>query len=170
MKKYKLMKHEKGKSVENQRRKAMNLRSYLLSSGYRNELFLRIAFLCNMEENMKNILIVDDAVFMRTVLKNILVKEGYNVIAEASNGIEAISKFKEHKPDIVTMDITMPEMDGIVALGEILKIDSTAKVCMVSAMGQQQVILESVKSGAKDFIVKPFTPDDVLAKMSKLSA
>lgn len=118
---------------------------------------------------MKNILIVDDAVFMRTVLKNILVKEGYNVVAEASNGVEAISKFNEHKPDIVTMDITMPEMDGIVALGEILKIDSKAKVCMVSAMGQQQVILESVKNGAKDFIVKPFSPEDVLTKMSKLA-
>jgi len=118
---------------------------------------------------MKNILIVDDAVFMRTVLKNILVKEGYNVVAEASNGVEAISKFNEHKPDIVTMDITMPEMDGIVALGEILKIDAKAKVCMVSAMGQQQVILESVKSGAKDFIVKPFSPEDVLTKMSKLA-
>lgn len=118
---------------------------------------------------MKNILIVDDAMFMRTVLKNILVKEGYNVVAEASNGVEAIMKFKEFKPDIVTMDITMPEMDGIVALVEILKIDAKAKVCMVSAMGQQQIIMESVRKGAKDFIVKPFTPSDVLTKMSKMA-
>lgn len=119
---------------------------------------------------MKRILIVDDAAFMRVVLKNILVKEGYEVIAEASNGIEAIEKFNEFKPDIVTMDITMPEMDGIVALKEILKIDSKAKVCMVSAMGQESIILESVKSGARDFIVKPFSPEDVLTKMSRLSA
>ncbi|MBI9010764.1 MAG: response regulator [Clostridiales bacterium] len=119
---------------------------------------------------MKRILIVDDAAFMRVVLKNILVKEGYEVIAEASNGVEAIEKFNEFKPDIVTMDITMPEMDGIVALKEILKIDSKAKVCMVSAMGQESIILESVKSGARDFIVKPFSPEDVLTKMSRLSA
>jgi len=119
---------------------------------------------------MKRILIVDDAAFMRVVLKNILVKEGYEVIAEASNGVEAIEKFNEHKPDIVTMDITMPEMDGIVALKEILKIDSKAKVCMVSAMGQESIILESVKNGARDFIVKPFSPEDVLTKMSRLSA
>ena len=119
---------------------------------------------------MKRVLIVDDAAFMRVVLKNILVKEGYEVIAEASNGVEAIEKFNEHKPDIVTMDITMPEMDGIVALKEILKIDSKAKVCMVSAMGQESIILESVKNGARDFIVKPFSPEDVLTKMSRLSA
>lgn len=119
---------------------------------------------------MKKVMIVDDAMFMRAVLKNILEKEGYEIVAEASNGLEAVSNFEKYQPDIVTMDITMPEMDGIVALKEILKIDSKAKVCMVSAMGQDQVIIESVKSGAKDFIVKPFHAEDVLSKMSKLSA
>jgi two-component system chemotaxis response regulator CheY len=118
---------------------------------------------------MKKILVVDDAVFMRTVLKNILVGEGYEIV-EAGNGIEAIEEFKEHNPDLITMDITMPEMDGIVALKEILKIDANAKVCMVSAMGQESIILESVKSGAKDFIVKPFNPADVLDKVKRLSA
>jgi len=125
--------------------------------------------LLNMEDAMGKILIVDDAAFMRVVLKNILTPEGYEVV-EASNGVEAIEEFKKHQPDIVTMDITMPEMDGIVALQEILKIDANAKVCMVSAMGQDKIILESVKSGAKDFIVKPFKPDDVLGKIKKISA
>jgi len=118
---------------------------------------------------MKKILIVDDAVFMRTVLKNILVKEGYEIF-EASNGLEAIQEFNRHQPDLITMDITMPEMDGIMALKEILKLDSDAKVCMVSAMGQESIILESIKQGAKDFIVKPFIPTDVLDKVKKLSA
>ncbi|MCH4890839.1 response regulator [Acidaminobacter sp. JC074] len=118
---------------------------------------------------MGKVLIVDDAAFMRVVLKNILVPEGYEIV-EASNGLEAVEEFKKHQPDIVTMDITMPEMDGILALQEILKIDADAKVCMVSAMGQEKIILESVKSGAKDFIVKPFKPDDVLGKIKKMSA
>ena len=117
---------------------------------------------------MGTILIVDDAMFMRTVLKNILISKGYNVIGEASNGIEAIEKFKSLKPDLVTMDITMPEMDGIMALQELIKIDSGAKVCMVSAMGQEHIILESIKKGARDFIVKPFDADDVLSKIGKL--
>lgn len=118
---------------------------------------------------MSKILVVDDAAFMRTVLKNILIKEGHDIV-EATNGVEAIQAFEQHQPDLITMDITMPEMDGIVALREILKIDSKAKVCMVSAMGQEQIILESVKSGARDFIVKPFSPDDVLTKIRKLTA
>lgn len=118
---------------------------------------------------MSKILIVDDATFMRTVLKNILVDEGHDIV-EATNGIEAIEAFEKHSPDLITMDITMPEMDGIVALREIMRMDSNAKVCMVSAMGQEQVILESVKSGARDFIVKPFSPEDVLTKIRKLTA
>lgn len=118
---------------------------------------------------MKKVLVVDDAMFMRTVLKNILKKNGYEVIAEASNGLEAIDQFKRHQPDIVTMDITMPEMDGILALKEIIQINPQAKVCMVSAMGQEQVIIESVKSGAKDFLVKPFNEEEVALKMKKLS-
>lgn len=123
---------------------------------------------CAIGGNMKKILIVDDATFMRVVLKNMLEKEGYEVIAEASNGVEAIEQYIKHKPDIVTMDITMPVMDGIVALEELLKIDSSATVCMVSAMGQQNIIVESIKKGAKEFIVKPFLADDVLRKMSNM--
>ena len=119
---------------------------------------------------MKKILVVDDAIFMRTVLKDILAKNGFDVVAEAGNGLEAIEKFKKHQPDIVTMDITMPQMDGIVALKELIKIDKKAVVCMVSAMGQEQVIIESIKSGAKEFIVKPFDSTDVVNKMKKLSA
>lgn len=119
---------------------------------------------------MKKILVVDDAIFMRTVLKDILAKNGFDVVAEAGNGLEAIEKFKTHQPDIVTMDITMPQMDGIVALKELIKIDKKAVVCMVSAMGQEQVIIESIKSGAKEFIVKPFDSTDVVNKMKKLSA
>jgi len=119
---------------------------------------------------MKKVLVVDDAIFMRTILKDILVKNGFEVVGEAGNGLEAIEQFKTHKPDIVTMDITMPEMDGIVALQELKKIDQNATVCMVSAMGQEKIILESIKSGAKDFIVKPFNAEDVIQKMTKLSA
>jgi len=118
----------------------------------------------------KNILIVDDAAFMRMMIKDILSKNGFNVVGEAENGIKAVEKFTELSPDLTIMDITMPEMDGIVALKEILKIDANAKVCMVSAMGQESIILESVKSGAKDFIVKPFNPADVLSKVKRLSA
>lgn len=119
---------------------------------------------------MKKIMIVDDAAFMRMLLKNILVKEGYEIVAEAANGLEALEMYSRHNPDVVTMDITMPEMDGVVALKEILKVDSKAKICMVSAMGQDKIIMESVKSGAKDFIVKPFEPSVVLEKIKKLSA
>ncbi|MBN2795332.1 MAG: response regulator [Clostridia bacterium] len=119
---------------------------------------------------MKKILIVDDAAFMRVVLKNILVKEGFEVVGEASNGIEALEQYDLHKPDIVTMDITMPEMDGIVATKELMKKNKNAKVCMVSAMGQEKIIIEAIKNGAKDFIVKPFKPEEVLEKIKKLSA
>lgn len=119
---------------------------------------------------MKKVMIVDDAAFMRMLLKNILVSNEYEVVAEAANGLEAVEMYQTHQPDIVTMDITMPIMDGVVALREILKIDSEAKVCMVSAMGQDKVIMESVKSGAKDFIVKPFDAEIVLDKMEKLTA
>lgn len=117
---------------------------------------------------MKNILIVDDAMFMRVVLKNILVNGGYNVVGEASNGVEAIEKYKELSPDIVTMDITMPVMDGIIALEELIKVNSEVIVCMVSAMGQDQIIIDSIKKGAKEFIVKPFQADDVISKIGKL--
>jgi len=102
------------------------------------------------------ILIVDDAVFMRTVLKKMLEEEGYEIVAEASNGIEAIKMAKEHQPDVVTLDITMPEMDGVTALPDIMAAAPETKVIMCSAMGQQGMVVDAIKNGAKDFIVKPF--------------
>lgn len=102
------------------------------------------------------ILIVDDAVFMRTVLKKMLEEEGYEVVAEASNGIEAIKMAKEHQPDVITLDITMPEMDGVTALPDIMTAAPETKVIMCSAMGQQPMVVDAIKNGAKDFIVKPF--------------
>lgn len=116
----------------------------------------------------KNILICDDAAFMRMMIKDILGKNGYNVAGEAENGLKAVEKFKELSPDLVLMDITMPEMDGIAALKEIKKIDAGAKVIMCSAMGQQAMVIESIQSGAKDFIVKPFQADRVLEAVKKV--
>ncbi|HJA91369.1 MAG TPA: response regulator [Candidatus Jeotgalibaca merdavium] len=117
----------------------------------------------------KNILIVDDAAFMRMKLKDILEKNGYNVVGEAQNGLEAVSLYKEVKPDLVTMDITMPEMDGIEALKEIKAVDPAAKVIMCSAMGQQGMVMEAIKMGAIDFIVKPFDTARVIKSLSKVS-
>ena len=115
----------------------------------------------------KRILVVDDAAFMRMMLKDILVKNGYEIAGEGVNGADGIDKYKELKPDLVTLDITMPEMDGITCLKEIKKIDPDAKVIMCSAMGQQIMVLDAVKSGAKDFIVKPFQPDRVLEAVGR---
>jgi Response regulator containing CheY-like receiver, AAA-type ATPase, and DNA-binding domains len=116
----------------------------------------------------KRVLVVDDAIFMRMKLKDILEKNGFEVVAEAQNGIEAIEKYKAERPDLVTMDITMPEMDGITALKEIKKINPNAKVIMCSAMGQQSMVMEAIQSGAIDFIVKPFDVDRVSQSLSKL--
>ncbi|MFK7695826.1 response regulator [Paenibacillus sp. HJGM_3] len=113
------------------------------------------------------ILIVDDAAFMRMMIKDILSKNGYEVVGEASDGAQAIEKYKELKPDLVTMDITMPEMDGIAALKEIKKADGTAKVIMCSAMGQQAMVIDAIQAGAKDFIVKPFQADRVVEAIKK---
>lgn len=113
------------------------------------------------------VLIVDDAAFMRMMLKDILVKNGFEVVGEAENGKIAVEKFNEVKPDVVTMDITMPEMDGITAVKEIKKTHPGAKVVMVSAMGQQAMVIEAIQAGAADFIVKPFQPDRVLEALSK---
>ena len=115
----------------------------------------------------KSILICDDAAFMRMMIKDILTKNGYNVAGEAENGMKAVEKFKEVNPDLVLMDITMPEMDGIQALKEIKKLDGGAKVIMCSAMGQQAMVIESIQSGARDFIVKPFQPDRVIEAVKK---
>ncbi len=116
----------------------------------------------------KNILIVDDAAFMRMMIKDILSKNGYNVAGEAENGAKAVEKYKELSPDLVLMDITMPEMDGIQALKAIKGVDAGAKVIMCSAMGQQAMVIESIQAGAKDFIVKPFQQDRVLEAVKKV--
>lgn len=113
------------------------------------------------------VLVVDDAAFMRLMLKNILIKDGLDVV-EAQNGVEAVDKYKELKPDLVTLDITMPEKDGIAALREIKQYDNNAKVLMCSAMGQQALIIESIQNGAKDFIVKPFDEQRVLNSIHKI--
>ena len=101
--------------------------------------------------------IVDDAVFMRTLIKRMIEEtQGYVIVGEGSNGYEAIEQAKQHKPDIVTLDITMPEMDGIMAIKDILSVSPETKIIMVSAMGQQSMVIDAIKLGAKDFIVKPF--------------
>ena len=116
----------------------------------------------------KNILISDDAAFMRMMIKDILTKNGYNVVGEAENGVKAVEKYNELKPDLVLMDITMPEMDGIQALKKIKEADSSALVIMCSAMGQQAMVIESIQAGAKDFIVKPFQAERVLEAVKKV--
>ncbi|HZW68223.1 MAG TPA: response regulator [Pseudogracilibacillus sp.] len=115
----------------------------------------------------KKILIVDDAAFMRMMIKDILEKNGYEVIGEAENGNVAVEKYKELNPDLVTMDITMPEKDGITALKEIKEIDADSVVIMCSAMGQQAMVIDAIQAGAKDFIVKPFQADRVIEAVSK---
>ena len=121
-----------------------------------------------MRKKKKNILICDDAAFMRMMIKDILTKNGYTVAGEAENGVKAVEKYNEVKPDLVLMDITMPEMDGIEALRKIKEQDPSAVVVMCSAMGQQAMVIESIQAGAKDFIVKPFQPDRVLEAVSKV--
>jgi two-component system chemotaxis response regulator CheY len=113
------------------------------------------------------ILIVDDAGFMRSMLKDIVTRDGFEVVAEADNGITAVELYKEHKPDAVTMDITMPEMDGVRALKEIMSYDSDAKVVMCSAMGQQTMVVEAIRLGAVDFIEKPFQTERVITALKK---
>jgi two-component system chemotaxis response regulator CheY len=116
---------------------------------------------------VSRVLIVDDATFMRMMIKDILLKNGYEVVGEAENGLEAVEKYQELKPDIVTMDVTMPEMDGITAIKEIRKIDPNAKIIVCSAMGQQLMVMEAIQSGAKDFVVKPFQQDRVIQALQK---
>ena len=115
----------------------------------------------------KRVLICDDAAFMRMMIKDILTKNGYEIAGEAENGMKAIEKYNETSPDLVMMDITMPEMDGIQALKKIKEGDPSANVIMCSAMGQQAMVIESIQAGAKDFIVKPFAADRVLEAVRK---
>ena len=116
----------------------------------------------------KNILVCDDAAFMRMMIKDILTKNGYNIAGEAENGAKAVEKYAELKPDLVLMDITMPEMDGIEALKKIKASDANASVIMCSAMGQEAMVIESIQSGAKDFIVKPFQAERVIEAVQKV--
>jgi two-component system, chemotaxis family, chemotaxis protein CheY len=117
---------------------------------------------------MARVMIVDDAMFMRNMLKNIILDMGYDVICEARNGFEAIELYQEHQPDVVTMDITMPDMDGYTAVTEIIKIFPNARIIMCSAVGQQRMILNAMMAGAKDFIVKPFDKDRVRDSLTKV--
>ena len=117
---------------------------------------------------MAKILICDDAAFMRMMIKDILTKNGYEIAGEAENGAIAVEKYAETKPDLVLMDITMPEMDGIQALKQIKSADPGAMVIMCSAMGQQAMVIEAIQSGAKDFIVKPFQADRVIEAVKKV--
>ncbi|UZQ52080.1 response regulator [Clostridium kluyveri] len=119
---------------------------------------------------MKKVLIVDDAAFMRLALKSILEKNGFEVIGEAENGAVGIEKYKELKPDLVTLDITMPKMNGIEALKEIKNIDPKSKVVMISAMGQEATVRKSIVLGAKSFIVKPFKNEHVIKTLTKILA
>lgn len=116
---------------------------------------------------MPSVLIADDAAFMRMMIKNILTDAGYDIVGEAENGAIAVTKYRELKPDLTTMDITMPEMDGLAALKAIRGEDPSARVVMCSAMGQQSMVIESIQAGARDFIVKPFQPDRVLEAIQK---
>ena len=116
----------------------------------------------------KKILIVDDAQFMRTMLKKLVEENGYEVVDQAVNGEEAVAKYKESSPDLVTMDITMPKMDGIEATREIMDIDPDANVIVCSAMGQKPMVVESLEAGAKDFIVKPIKPKKVKEALNNI--
>ena len=116
---------------------------------------------------MKKVLVVDDAAFMRITIKNMLSKNGFEIVGEAENGLQAIQKCSELKPDIITLDITMPEVSGIDALREIVKISPQTAVVMVSAMGQESMVKEAVVLGAKGFVVKPFKEEVIMAALAK---
>jgi two-component system chemotaxis response regulator CheY len=117
---------------------------------------------------MARILVADDASFMRQMIREIVEAEGHAVVAEASDGIEAIDQFKKHHPDVVTMDIVMPRRSGIDAVKSIIEVDRTACIVMCSALGQETLVQEALKAGARDFIVKPFKPDAVIKTLRKV--
>ena len=116
----------------------------------------------------KKVLIVDDAVVMRMMIKGILSKHGYEVVGEAQNGVEAVDKYKQLQPDLVTMDMVMPEMDGITAVRQIMSMDPNAKIIMCTSMGQQALVVEAIQAGAKSFITKPFQPPKILETINKV--
>ncbi|TDF93815.1 response regulator [Paenibacillus piri] len=117
---------------------------------------------------MAKVMVVDDAAFMRMMLKSMLTEEGHEVVAEAVNGVEAVAAYLSTKPDFVTMDITMPEMDGVEAVKEIRRLDPAARIIMCSAMGQKAMVVDAITAGAKDFIVKPFQKDRVIESVNKV--
>ena len=116
----------------------------------------------------KRVLIVDDAIFMRNMIKDIFAGSGFEVVGEASNGVEAIDKYQQLKPDLTTMDIVMPFKSGIEATREIVRQDRNAVIVMCSALGQESLVMEAIEAGASDFIVKPFKSEDVLAVVKKV--
>ena len=118
----------------------------------------------------RTVLICDDAIFMRTMVSDILQQAGFEVVGEAESGVQAIEKYRALKPDLVTMDIVMPDMGGIDAVREITRLDPGARVLMCSAMGQQALVVEAIQAGAKDFVVKPFQPSRVLEAVSRVLA
>jgi two-component system, chemotaxis family, chemotaxis protein CheY len=132
--------------------------------------FLELEHSLKGEYKMKKVLVVDDAAFMRLAIRNILDKGGFEVVGEAENGVDAIQKYKELQPDIVTMDITMPVMTGVDALKNIIQYDPKAKVVMLSAMGQENLVKECILSGAKTFLVKPVKDEQVVLTLNKLLA
>ena len=116
------------------------------------------------------VLVCDDAIFMRTMISDILSQAGFEVVGEAESGLQAVEKYRELKPDLVTMDIVMPDMGGIEAVREICKSDPEAKILMCSAIGQQALVVEAIQAGAKDFVVKPFQPSRVLEAVQRVLA
>ena len=121
-----------------------------------------------IEAEGKKIMLVDDTKFMRMMLANILKPKGYEIVAEAGDGLEAVELYKKHKPDLVTMDIVMPHMDGIEAVRNITSVDSAAKVIMVTAVGQESKVKEAIEAGARGYIVKPFRAPQVLEEVEKI--
>jgi two-component system chemotaxis response regulator CheY len=116
------------------------------------------------------VLVCDDAIFMRTMISDILSQAGFEIVGEAESGLQAVEKYKVLKPDLVTMDIVMPDMGGIEAVREICKDDPEARILMCSAMGQQALVVEAIQAGAKDFVVKPFQPSRVLEAVQRVLA
>ncbi|PZX07469.1 two-component system chemotaxis response regulator CheY [Psychrobacillus insolitus] len=118
---------------------------------------------------MKTVLVVDDAVFMRTTIKRMLEDQSFNVIGEASNGAEAVEMYRNLLPDVVTMDVTMPGMTGIEAVEAIISEDPNAKIVMVTALGQQKLIVDAIERGAKDFVTKPFNPEQIIQVLTNVT-
>jgi len=118
----------------------------------------------------QTVLVCDDAIFMRTMISDILSQAGFEVVGEAESGLQAVEKYRMLKPDLVTMDIVMPDMGGIEAVREICKNDPEARILMCSAMGQQALVVEAIQAGAKDFVVKPFQPSRVLEAVQRVLA